>query len=262
MALASCAASDSAPTPETTTTILSLNPCLDAILVSVAGDEQQVILSHYSHDPAASSIPQDIAHQFEITGGTVEEVLAADPDLVLASAFLDPATAKALADLDMPVASFGIASTLDEDIAQTLSVSEAVGKPELGRMLADAMRDSVEQHRPAPGTRPISTVLWQAGEIVPGNATLIAELLREMGFANHSETLGLGQADRLPLELLVANPPDLVLIAGDSAGQTHPLLGALPGTRVEHFDPTLFYCGGPSVLGAVDRLAEIRRGFE
>lgn len=262
LALASCSAPVAEPRPEQTSTIVSLNPCLDAILVGVSGLEQRVVLSHYSHDPAASSIPQEVALEYGATGGTVEEVLALDPDLVLASAFIAPATAKALDDLDVPVASFGIAGTLEDDLALTQSVAEAVGNPQLGLALTQSIREAVARNRPEEGARTISTVLWQSGEIVPGNATLIAELMRTMGFASHSEALGLSQADRLPLEVLLANPPDLVLVAGDSAGQSHPMLGQLPGTRVERFDPKLFYCGGPSVIGAVERLAEIRRGFE
>ena len=67
--------------------IVSLNPCLDAILVEVAEPEQILALSHYSADPAASSIPQDIARRYDVTGGTVEEVIALEPDIVLASTF-------------------------------------------------------------------------------------------------------------------------------------------------------------------------------
>ena len=38
-------------------------------------------------------------------------------------------------------------------------------------------------------------LLWQAGGIVPGEATLIAELLAHTGFASHAAARGLGQAD-------------------------------------------------------------------
>ena len=42
-------------------TIVSLNPCLDAILVEIAEPDQVLALSHYSRDPGSSSIPQDVA---------------------------------------------------------------------------------------------------------------------------------------------------------------------------------------------------------
>ena len=38
-------------------TIVSLNPCTDAILAEVADPAQLLAISHYSHDPRATSMP-------------------------------------------------------------------------------------------------------------------------------------------------------------------------------------------------------------
>lgn len=65
-------------------TFVSLNPCLDDILVNVADPDQILALSHYSRDPSGTSVGVDVARQFGVTGGTAEEVLALDPDIVLA----------------------------------------------------------------------------------------------------------------------------------------------------------------------------------
>ena len=73
--------------------------------------------------------------------------------------------------------------------------------------------------------------------------------------------MGLGQADHIALEAIVADPPDLLLVAGDSNGQTHPLLFELERTRVARFEPKLFYCGGPSMPKAWKRLEAIRLDF-
>src|SRR4029079_4978164 len=67
-------------------TIVSLNPCTDAILAEVADPEQILAISYYSHDPRATSMPLAEARKFRATGGTVEEVLALDPDVVEAGA--------------------------------------------------------------------------------------------------------------------------------------------------------------------------------
>jgi iron complex transport system substrate-binding protein len=111
---------------------------------------------------------------------------------------------------------------------------------------------------PAAGGPPVPTLLWQPGEIVPGEATLVAELLRAKGFANHAAAMGLSQADFVPLETVLADPPELLLVAGDSAGQRHPLLDGLSGTRVEPLEPRLLYCGGPTIIDLSQRLDAIR----
>ncbi|HCH95383.1 MAG TPA: iron ABC transporter substrate-binding protein, partial [Erythrobacter sp.] len=57
MLLAACAGGGAgAPPPERGPTIVSLNPCTDAILAEVAAPGQLLAISHYSKDPRASSM--------------------------------------------------------------------------------------------------------------------------------------------------------------------------------------------------------------
>ncbi len=242
--------------------IVSLNPCTDAMLVEMAPADQILALSHYSHDPASSSIPHDVAQRYEVTGGTVEEILALDPDIVIASTFMAPSTVQALRDLDLPLASFGSPTTVEQSIEQIAYAGERVGSEQAARDLIKRIESALAQNKALPSQEPISTVLWQPGEIVPGEGTLIHELMRRAGFSSHSEALGLGQADHLSLEMLLAAPPDLLLVAGNSRGQLHPALGQLQNTRVETLDPSLLYCGGPTIISAMERLGEIRREME
>ncbi len=62
--------------------VVSLNPCLDVILVHVADRAQVAAISHYSHNMSSSSIgPAALSYPF--TYESAEEVLALRPDLVL-----------------------------------------------------------------------------------------------------------------------------------------------------------------------------------
>lgn len=239
--------------------IVSLNPCLDAILVAIAPPAQLLALSHYSRDPASSSLSAEARARFAFGGGTAEEVLAAAPDLVLASTFIDPATRNAFERLGLRVETFGAPVTVEQSIAQVREVARLTGSVAAGERLAAAMAEAAQGD---PAARPIPTLLWQPGQIVPGEATLIADLLRRHGFANFAAARGLGQADYVALESLLAAPPEVLLVAGDSAGQNHPLLARLDGTRVEAFSGNLINCGGPSVIAASARLRAIRAGLQ
>jgi iron complex transport system substrate-binding protein len=73
--------------------------------------------------------------------------------------------------------------------------------------------------------------------------------------------MGLGQADFAALETVLANPPELLLVAGDSAGQRHPLLAGLGATRIERLEPRLLYCGGRTIVDLGIRLDAIRQGL-
>lgn len=258
LALASCAPPAPAPPKDAAhPTIVSLNPCLDAILVEIAPPEQVLALSHYSRDATSSSIPPEIAVRYGVTGGTAEEVIAARPDLVLASIFLPQPTRSALERAGLRVETFGSPTTLAESAAQVRAVAAVAGRAGEGEALA---RRIAAPSRP-PGA-PVDALLWQPGEIVAGEQTLIAELLREAGFASDAARRGLQQADRVSLENILADPPEVLLVAGDAAGQRHPALGGLTHTTVAAFDPSLIYCGGPTIPKARARLAQIRAAAE
>ncbi|HEY6815006.1 MAG TPA: ABC transporter substrate-binding protein, partial [Croceibacterium sp.] len=150
-------------------TIVSLNPCTDAVLAEVAEPGQILAVSHYSHDPRATSLPLAEARRFRATGGTVEEVLALDPDLVVAGSFLPPATAQAFDRLGIRVETFGIVADLAENAAQIRRLAALAGHPERGEALLariDAALAAARHEGP-----PVVALLWQSGGIVPGEGT-------------------------------------------------------------------------------------------
>jgi iron complex transport system substrate-binding protein len=258
-ACAGPSAPSDAPAQQQQPTIVSLNPCLDAILVEIgAPPEQLLALSHYSRDPSGSSIPAAVAARYGVTGGTAEEVIARRPDVVLASTFLPQPTRSALERAGLRVETFGSPTTLAESAEQVRAVAALTGH----RAAGEALAARILAPPPPPGA-PVSALLWQPGEIVAGETTLVAQLLREAGFVSHAAARGLGQADRVSLEGLLADPPQVLLVAGDAAGQRHPVLaGQLKATHIAAFDPSLIYCGGPTIPRARARLAEIRAAAE
>lgn len=255
---AACAPADAPGGGTDRPTIVSLNPCLDAILLEVAAPDQVLALSHYSRDPGSSSIPQDIAAHFAITGGTAEEVIALAPELVLASSFIAPATRSAIEAAGLRVETFGSPTSVEESLAQVRKVAALAEREQAGERLTDAITQAAA---PVSDARPITTLLWQPGEIVAGEATLVAEMLRSRNLASHAAAMGLGQADFVALETVLAHPPELLLVAGDSRGQRHPLLARLPQTRVEPLPSRLLFCGGPTVIDLAQRLDDVSAGL-
>ncbi|MGB3738318.1 MAG: ABC transporter substrate-binding protein [Pontixanthobacter sp.] len=239
-------------------TIVSLNPCTDAILAEVTGQGQLRAVSHYSQDAKSTSMDLATARQYPATGGTVEEIVALAPDMVVGSSFMAPATRAALTDLGIRVETVGIAASIDDSRAQIADLADMTGHPEKGAALIAridaAVRDTQTDH-------PRSAVLWQPAGIVAGEGALVGELLAIAGFTSHSAAMGLGQADYLSLEQVLADPPDVLLLAGQERGQHHPALGTLAKTGaidVAGFSSSLLYCGGPTIIRALGRLRAIR----
>ena len=203
----------------------------------------------------------DRSSQFASTGGTVEEVLGLDPDIVIAGSFIAPARLQALKDLNFRVELFGSTNKIADSYAQIRAIGALSGHEDRAEALIAEIDQSLAANAPGLGHADVSAVLWQPGQIVPGEATLVSELMERVGFVSHSHTRGLGQGDYLSLEQIVADPPEILLVAGDARAQRHPILDQLTNTRVESFEPSLLYCGGPTIIRATERLAEIRAGL-
>jgi len=239
-------------------TIVSLNPCADAILAEVTQPGQILALSHYSADPRAASMDPAKARLYPTTRGTLEEVLALRPDVVVDGTFVPPATAAAYQRLGLRLEMLGIASTVAESRAQIRALARLAGNPTKGEALIQRIDTALAAAAPAHSAQ-IPALVWEPGGIVPGDSTLIAELLRRTGFTNFAAARGLGQADQLPLERVLADPPRVILAAGSDRALKHPALSHLKATTRASLDPRLLYCAGPTIIPAAKRLAEVRR---
>jgi len=263
--LSACVPATQAEAPHPHPTIVSLNPCSDAILAEVADPAQILAISHYSADPRSTSMDPAQASRFRTTRGTAESVLALHPDLVIEGSFIAPATAGAYQRLGLHLETLPIANTVEESRAQIRQLAALAGHPERGEALIRRIEKAVAQAAPPPGVKPISAIVWESGGMVPGDNTLIADLLRRTGFTNASAAQGFHQADLLPLERMLANPPAVILTTAADGPQAsedrllrHPALASLRATTRAPLAPNLLYCAGPTIIRAVDRLAEVR----
>ncbi|MFB0611057.1 ABC transporter substrate-binding protein [Aurantiacibacter poecillastricola] len=256
MMLVGCRRADPPSRTETEhPTIVSLNPCADAILAEIAQPGQLLAISHYSHDPEAASMPLDEALAYNATGGTAEEVLALAPDMVVADSFLAPSTRRALEQAGIAVETIGIASSLEDSLSQIEALGKATGNEGRADVLSNRIAESWEAQQ-WHGER-ASAVLWQQGGIVAGEGSLAHELLAQAGFASHSAARGLGQGAYLPLEEVLADPPQVVITAGDERAFAHPAMA--DGVAQYELSSSLLYCGGPTIPRALERLTQIRR---
>jgi iron complex transport system substrate-binding protein len=247
--------------------LVSINPCVDAVLMEVADAGQIAGISHYSQDPAATSIPLPLARRFHATSGTAEEVVALAPDIVLTGAHVAPATTLALRRMRIRLEQFPVPSTVTESEAQVRTIARIAGHPVRGEALVARIEAALGAARPSAGA-PVPALIWEGEGLVPGAGTLSDDLLRRTGFTNLSATYGLKQWDVLPLEYLVARPPRVLLSVAAADGgadrmTAHPAVARLGGRiRVEPFAERLLHCGGPTIVAAAARLSAIRRGVE
>lgn len=243
--------------------IVSINPCIDAVLMQVADPAQIAGISHYSQDPRATSIPLALAKRFRATSGTAEEVVALAPDMVITGPHVEPATLAALKRMGIAIAQYPVPDSVEESVAQVRDIAKVAGHAARGEALA---RRIAAAARPVAGAA-VPALIWQSGGLVPGGGTLPDDLLRRAGFRNMSAVYGLKKWDVLPLEYLIARPPRVLLSTGlaevgEDRMTSHPAVRRLARRIAVAAYPTrLMNCGGPTIIAAMARLHQVRRGI-
>jgi len=226
--------------------VVSLNLCADQLLVLLLPRERIAALSPLADDPTLSAVA-DRARGIPRVRPAAEAVLPLAPDLAVAGPWGGAGAAGALARRGVPVLRLGLAESFDAIEEQLLRVGEAVGEIDKALAIAGEMRDALAAIGQREGERPRALV-WQARGFAPGRGTLADAVLAAAGFANAAPYAGYGF---VPLERLLADPPDLLVTAppgGPASLSTavthHPALAAagIPRAAV---DPALLACGSP-----------------
>ncbi|MDT8758716.1 ABC transporter substrate-binding protein [Sphingomonas psychrotolerans] len=246
--------------------IVSLNPCADAMLVELVPPDRIAAISHYSRDPAATSIPLEVARRLPVNNGTAEEIIALRPELAIIDSFASASTREALARAGVKTLTLGWASTIEQSKQQVRELAGAVGAAPAGEaMIAriDRAVAAARSNRP-----PVPALLWIGGNTVNGANTLLDEMMVKAGFSDHAAHYGLQGTGYLPIEHVVVDPPRVMLVpdtagrdASSRAAQMRGWALARSGAKVHQarFDRSLVNCGGPVIAKAMTRLAEIRR---
>ena len=247
--------------------IVSLFPCIDAILLRVADPDQIVALSALSREAEVSSVG-DEARRYPPARDDAEALLSLSPDLVAVSRYTAPTTLRALRRAGVRLLIVEPQRSVAESLDQVRRVAQAVGHPERGESLAARIAAALEHARPeTPDHRP-GALVFQNGGFVAGTGSLIDDMLNRTGFTNRAAAYGVKDFGEVSLERIVRDPPQVLLAAEPKAGAPgfgervlrHPALLALKDRmRIEAFPQSLLLCGGPVLLQTAPKLAAIRR---
>jgi iron complex transport system substrate-binding protein len=290
--------------------IVSTNPCADAMLVELVPANRIAAISHYSVQADASSMPLSVARRFATTAGTAEEVIGLHPGLVVTSSFTPPATLAAYQRVGLKVLTLDSPTTIAASEAQIRTLAAALGARARGEAMVERIEkaaseadpclplplgegrapsrsdgkgegraittaaNSLDPHPSAASRLPPSpkgrgngcpsALLFIAGDLANGTGTLLDELLTRAGFRNAAADYGLHFTGGLPIETIAAHPPRIIL--APDASRTAILRSrvlARTGATVsqENFPRRLVNCGGPAIVPALQRLANIRRSL-
>jgi iron complex transport system substrate-binding protein len=247
--------------------IVSINVCGDLLALTLAPRARVASVTFLAADPDHSPIA-DLAAGVTRNYGNAEEVLALDPDLVLAGRYTARPTVNLLKRLGYTLLELDVAESLDDARAQIRAAAAAMGVPAAAEaMIADL--DARIEAAPARGdAEPPVAVVYGPNGFTFGARSLSGSLIEIAGFENLASRAGIGRVGQLPLELLLLGEPDVLIVEAEQSHApamatqilSHPALASLrERIAVIEIPRPLWSCPGPWLVEALDRLASARR---
>ena len=233
----------------------------------LADEGQLLSVSRIARDPLASAMSEEAA-RYPINTGLAEEIYLMRPDLVVAGAYSDPSTLEMLRRLNVPVAVFDTAKSIDDARARILQMGEVLHREVAAEQMVASFDARLAAVQTDISTRP-RAVLYYANGYTLGDQTLAGHILRAAGFDNAAAEVGYRSGTRMPLEVLALLAPEIVVTARDYPGASrseeilsHPVVQHyFRAGNVAATSDHDWLCGTPFVARAIENLAVTRRRF-
>lgn len=241
--------------------IVSLNFCTDQLLLALVPPERIASLTWLARTDGTAA-ERVLAAGLPVNRGGAEEVLAAQPDLVLAGRYTTATTRALLERSGLQMLEVDAANDWEGIRRVTRAVAAAVGEPARGEVLLARMDADLAQTAAVRALVPVRAIGWSgAAEDVPGADTLFNTILTTAGAVNIA-ALPTGRRG-FDLEQVLRARPQLLLRgtshAGDSSVRSgaadHPVLRALPGLSIIEYHEGAWACGVPAAAGHALALA-------
>jgi iron complex transport system substrate-binding protein len=246
--------------------IVSLNLCLDGLLLSLVEPDRINSLTYLSADPQYSSFSLE-AKRFFLNHGLAEEIAMLKPDLILAGDFGANDSILLLRKLGFHIEQLPLPLTVQDITAQIRRFGELVGSQNAAEKMAVdietklAALDETQRRATKLHSRKLNAFWYSSNGVVVGKDTLETELMERAGFHNLALDLHITGFSQLDLEdLLVAKPDVIIMELAEAQAFSlaleytqHPALKK-KGVSVITLPTTLSVCSAPVVADVINEL--------
>ena len=241
--------------------IVSLNLCTDELLLRLAEPEQIGSVTWLARSPSGSNVAA-LAQRVPINHGLAEQVIFANPDLVLAGTFSARVAVALLRRTPLKLVEFDVPRTFDQVRKQIREVASLVGQEQKGEQLVQNLDTRIARVQAQPPRRRPTAIVLNPNGFTVGRGTLVDQVMNAAGLDNAAARLGMENYGQVPLEVLALNAIDILIVSESREGPPalameilrHPVLSKLPSTRVVPMPGRLWSCAGPALADAVERL--------
>lgn len=243
--------------------VVSINLCTDQLLLNVAAADQILSLSWLAAD-ADESMLADSARAYPANFATAEEILALNPDVVLAGRYSNPYTKALLRRLGFTVLEIAPARNIGDVAGNLLRIGDAIDRTTTARSVVAAMQARVADLRSMrAGEAPVPAVVIRPGGYTIDRNSIASEMLELTGVSDRALAMGLDRWGSLSVETLLRANPEFLIVTDykldtaslANAWYSHPAITSLarevPNVRL----PGRYWaCGVPQTLNSVELL--------
>ncbi|MFT5260304.1 MAG: iron complex transport system substrate-binding protein [Saprospiraceae bacterium] len=219
--------------PVWSTGIISINLCSDLLLYDLADRDQIQSLSYFAKDRHYSPIV-DKLDDIPINSGRIEQIIAARPSLVLASAYSSAMVLDMLKRFDIETYSLYSPQSLAQLYEAMRELGVKIGQSKKAEHRIAALQlalqnDELERDE----STSLGAIYLSPNGYSEGRGTLTHELITLAGYTNL--TADLGAWHTISLEQIIALKPDVIISAQGSEHYdrahewlSHPAIQAVP----------------------------------
>jgi len=250
--------------------IISISPSLTEILFSVDAGERLIGRDSNSMYPEAALQATDLGGMWE--GIPVEDILAMEPDLILAGEIFSAEAIAELRDLDLTVYWQKNPDSFDALFDNIMDVSILTGTEEQAVLVVESLKERVDALQgKMESVENIPLVFYELDASEPANpwttgaGTFISLIISQAKGQNLGDSLA-GEWVQISSEELIAQDPEVILLADALYGITPESIaeragwseiGAVINGEVYAFDPFILSVPGPRLVDGFEQVARI-----
>jgi len=239
--------------------VMSLNLCADQLVLMLVAPSRIASVSFLSRASEKPLLTAEAAG-VKVNFGTLEEVLAQKPDLVIAGIASTPTTREFLKRAAIPLVEVPVATNFDEIRKTTRAVGRAVGEEAKADALIGEMDATLAELQSARPSRRIVVADW--GGEVSGKGTLFDAILSAAGGVNLADSMRDRKFGSFDFEQLLALNPDIIAFGDGSTEKPglrreqiqHRIVQSVFRNRQITYPESLYSCGLPQSADAAKAL--------
>ncbi|MGD0141812.1 MAG: ABC transporter substrate-binding protein [Rhizomicrobium sp.] len=248
--------------------IVSTFLCTDEYVFRLVPRARIAALSFLAADthPIVSTI-RDQVKGIPLTRGSAEEVMSLNPDLVVMYRGTNPRLKAQLMESHIPFVEVAWANSLADVRAVTRDLGASLGAPQRAAELIAKMDEELADASSIAPRPAVRTLVYEPNGYA-NSGGLSDDIMHAAGLIDVASQMGQTRLGTIPVEAVVAAPPELLVLNAERDGAPsrgdlilrHPALRALPrSTMVAGAILTPLLCPGPWSVDAAAPLARLGR---